>query len=194
MSRCYRLLLAGGALGCVLALILVGLGCLAAGSPFGIIAVVVGGSVAAVITISMIRGAFTLHPVGDPIRAIPEAEKVLERGYEFWFHQGRASKIFQRWVFTASWGARTVGRLDVDFIGARKCLYVSNVYVVEPHGNRGLGTVLLLCAAKTTDCEIVTTSSRTRQGARFFEKTKPVLKGHGIELRDSSPYPHAKGR
>ena len=43
---------------------------------------------------------------------------------------------------------------------------------------------LLLCAAKTTGCGVITTSSRPRQGARFFARNAPVLKRYGVELHD----------
>jgi hypothetical protein len=130
-----------------------------------------------------------LCPISDRIRAIPEADKVLERGYQICFRQGPASKTSKRWTFTAHLRNRTVGCLEVDFIEASSRLFVANVYVVESHGNRGLGTALLLCAAKTTDCRVVTSSSRTRQGVGFFAKARLVLKGYGVEMRDPPPTP-----
>ena len=184
MSRCSPTLLLGGTITGVLVSVLIGLGALAVGSLIGIIAAAISGTVTAAAAFRMIQAALILRPLDAPMRAVPEMERVIECGYEICFRQGRASKSFQRWVFAARRDKRTVGCIDVGYIEAKKCLYVSNVCVQEPHGHRGVGTALLLCAVKTTCCKVVATSSRTSQGAVFFEKTRPLLSRHGIQLLD----------
>ena len=109
--------------------------------------------------------------------------------YEIVFRFVHAAKAYRRYAFCALRGGRTVGRLDVDFIASRKWLYVANIHVVEAHGNRGVGTALLVCAARRTACEVLTTSSRTRQGAAFFAKNRATLKRYGVETADRPPAP-----
>lgn len=159
------------------------------GAVASVIAILAGAACGAVATVAVWMRRGPLLPIGDQIRILPEAKRVLERGYEICFRQGPASKRFQPWIFTAHLRGRTVGRLDVDFIQASRRLYVANVHVVEAHGNRGLAGALLLSAAKATDCRVVATSSRTRQGARFFAKAKLVLKGYGVEMCDPPTNP-----
>ena len=179
-------LLVSGATGGAVASVIAGLGCAAGQAPFSILAGLACGTAAA---LAVWRSRGPLCPISDRIRAIPEADKVLERGYQICFRQGPASKTSRRWTFTAHLRNRTVGCLEVDFIEANSRLFVANVYVVESRGNRGLGTALLLCAAKTTDCRVVTSSSRTRQGVGFFVKARLVLKGYGVEMRDPPSTP-----
>ena len=111
-------------------------------------------------------GPKSAAPIADRLRLLAQAAAVAAMGYEIVFRRVRASKTYQRCVFWRTRGGRTVGRLDVDFIESRKWLYVANIYVVETHGNRGVGTALLVCAARWTDCTVLTTSSRTRRGRR----------------------------
>ena len=121
------------------------------------------------------------------VLSLAEVKAIREQGFEIVFCQTPASGKCQQYIFRACLNGRTVGQLDIDFIGARRWLYVANVYVVETQGNRGVGTAILVGAAKTTDCRVLTTSTRTRQGARFFAKNRPVLKRYGIEMRDRPP-------
>ncbi len=183
-------LMVSGATGGAVASVIAGLGCAAGHAPFSILAGLACGTAAA---LAVGRSSGPLCPISDRIRAISEAEKVLERGYQICFRHGPQSKTTRRWTFTAHLRNRTVGRLEVDFIEASSRLFVANVYVVESHRNRGLGTALLLCAAKTTDCRVVTSSSRTRQGEGFFAKARLVLKGYGVEMRDPPADPSRKG-
>ena len=44
---------------------------------------------------------------------------------------------------------------------------------------------MLLCATRLTQTgRALTTSGRTRQGAKFFEKNRLRLSRHGVELHD----------
>ena len=129
------------------------------------------------------------RPIGGRLRRLDETKAVAEMRYEIVFRLVRATKSYRRYACCALRDGRTVGRLDVDFIASRKWLYVANIYVVEAHGNRGVGTALLVCAALRTGCEVLTTSSRTRQGAAFFAKNRATLKRYGVEMADRPPAP-----
>ena len=95
------------------------------------------------------------------------------------------SKRFVRYAFVVHQGRSEVGRLDADFIGAEKRLYVGNIFVAPAHRKRGLAAALMVSAAKTTDCSVVTTSGRTGDGSVFFLGLRPTLRDHGVELRDN---------
>jgi len=136
---------------------------------------------------SRLLGRGRPRPIGGRLRLLAEAAAVAAMGYEIVFRRARASKTCQRYAFWARHSGRTVGRLDVDFIESRKWLYVANIYVVETHGNRGVGTALLVCAARRTACTVLTTSSRTRRGAAFFAKNRETLKRYGVEMADRPP-------
>lgn len=136
---------------------------------------------------SRLLGRDRPRPITGRLRLLAEAAAVAAMGYEIVFRRVRASKTYQRCVFWARRGGRTVGRLDVDFIESRKWLYVANIYVVETHGNRGVGTALLVCAARWADCQVLTTSSRTRLGTAFFAKNRATLKRYGVEMADRPP-------
>ena len=132
-------------------------------------------------------GRRPLLPIGDPLTALPQVERAARLGYEIVYRLFPASKRFQKWTFLARRYGRAVGRLDVDFIEAGRWLYVENISVLDDHGNKGLGAALLVCAAKTTGCDVLTTSGRTAQGARFFDRMRSVLQRCGVELRDRPP-------
>lgn len=127
------------------------------------------------------------RPIDGRLLNLAEVQAIREQGFEIVFCRTPASSKCQQYIFRARLNGRTVGQLDVDFIASRRWLYVANVYVVETHGNRGVGTALLVGAAKATGCQLLTTSARTRQGVRFFAKNRPVLKRYGIEMRDRPP-------
>lgn len=120
-------------------------------------------------------------------KALSEVRSVLRQGYAIFFTRGRAVRGYEKWTFQAHLRGHPVGRLDVDRIGLRECLYVENIHVEEEHSRRGLATALLVCAALTTGCREVATSGRTTQGAVFFQCVQPVLNGRGIELRRGMP-------
>ena len=126
-------------------------------------------------------------PVDGRLLTLAEVRAVGVQGYDIVLHRHSASKRYEKYVFRACRRGRTVGRLDVDFIAPRRWLYVANIHVVEAHGNRGVGTALLVCAAKTTACTVLTTSARTRQGARFFARNRAVMKSYGVEMSDRPP-------
>lgn len=138
---------------------------------------------------AVLRPPSRFRPIGRLLRRLDETKAVAEMQYEIVFRLVRAAKAYRRYAFCALRGGRTVGRLDVDFIASRKWLYVANIHVVEAHGNRGVGTALLVCAARRTACEVLTTSSRTRQGAAFFAKNRATLKRYGVETADRPPAP-----
>jgi hypothetical protein len=128
-----------------------------------------------------------LYPIDEEVRAITEVAAVYQQGYEIKYRQRLPSSKREKWLFYVFRNRQAWGYLDADFMAAKNWLYVENVYVDDRHGNKGLATALLLCAAKTTRCSIVTTSARTRQGVRFFAKTRGVLQQYGIDLRDKHP-------
>jgi hypothetical protein len=128
-----------------------------------------------------------LRPVDDEARAVAEVAHVYRQGYEILYRRGRPSSRREKCLCYARRDGRTWGYLDADYMDDKRWLYVENVYVDDRHGDRGLGTALLLSAVKMTGATLVTTSGRTRQGVRFFEKKRPVLAKYGIELRDRHP-------
>jgi hypothetical protein len=146
-----------------------------------------GALAAAAAVVDRLLGRRRLLAIGDPFKALPEVEHAARLGYEIVYRLFPASKRFQKWTFLARRGGRAVGRLDVDFIEAGRWLYVENIRVMDDHGNKGLGAALLVCAAKTTGCDVLTTSGRTAQGARFFDRMRRVLQRCGVELRDRPP-------
>ena len=125
-----------------------------------------------------------LSPVNGKARTAPEVDTARRQGYEIGFRRAAPGKRFVRYAFVARRHGREVGRLDVDFIGAEKHLFTQNIFVAEAHRKRGLAAALLVSAAKTTECAVVTTSGRTADGVGFFGDMRPVLHGHGVELRD----------
>jgi hypothetical protein len=132
-------------------------------------------------------GRGPLLPVGDEARAVAEVASVYGLGYEVLYRRGWPAHGREKWLCYICRDGRTWGYLDADYMEAKRWLYVENVYVDDRHGDKGLGTALLLCAAKTTGCNLVTTSGRTRPGARFFARKREVLRKYGIELRDRHP-------
>jgi hypothetical protein len=180
----WRPLLAGATAGGGVAYALAGLGGWSAQAPLFFLAGAAGGATAAVAAARLLR-TDPPCPIGARLKGIPEVRAVYARGYEICFRRGRPSRRFQRWVFSAHLRGRAVGRLDADFIQAKRRLYVANVHVVETHGKRGLGAALFLCAARKTGCEAVTTSGRTRPGARLVDKCRPLLRSYGIEIYDT---------
>jgi hypothetical protein len=133
----------------------------------------------------VVRGPRT--PVPDEVRALPEVAAVCGHGYEVHYRRDRPWDGRGKWLFQVFRAGRACGYLDADYMEKARWLYVENVYVEDRHGNRGLATALLLCAALTTGCGLVTTSARTRQGAQFFAKSAALLKKYGVELRDQHP-------
>ncbi len=129
-------------------------------------------------------GGSPLAPVGAAARTAPEVEKAGRQGYELCFRQEPKAKRFVYYAFVARCLGREVGRLDVDFIDAEKRLYTRNIFVTEAHRKRGLAAALLVAAAKTTACSVVATSGRTADGTAYFAEMRPLLKRHGVELRD----------
>jgi hypothetical protein len=128
-----------------------------------------------------------LRPAGAEARAVAEVEHAYGQGYEVVYRRGLPAWGREKWLCYARRDGRTCGYLDADYMPDKNWLFVENVYVDDRHGDRGLATALLLCAARLTGCRLVTTSGRTRQGVRFFDKTRPVLQKYGIELRDTHP-------
>jgi hypothetical protein len=126
-------------------------------------------------------------PAGADARAVPEVDHVYRQGYEIVYRRGRPAGQSEKWIFCILLRGRTCGYLDVDRVAAKDWLYVENVYVDDRHGNRGLALALLLCATTTTGCRVLTTSSRTRQGARFFTKARAVLQKYGVDMPEKHP-------
>ena len=125
-----------------------------------------------------------LSPIGAAARTAPEVEKAGRQGYDICFRLESRAKRFVRYAFVARRLGRVVGRLDADFIGAEQRLYTQNVFVAKAHRKRGLAAALLISAAKTTGCVVVATSGRTADGTAYFAGMRPLLKRHGVELRD----------
>jgi hypothetical protein len=146
------------------------------------------GAVAAVAAVvERLLGRRPLLPIGASLKTLPQVKHVTRLGYEIVYRAFPASKRYQKWTFVARRNGWPLGRLDVDFIEAGRWLYVENICVEDNHGNKGLGAALLVCAAKTTACDVLTTSGRTAQGARFFDRMRPILQQCGVELRDRPP-------
>jgi hypothetical protein len=158
------------------------------------------GDAAAVLTLAgMILGALSagglhrlltrgpLRPAGDQVRVVTEVEHAYGQGYELLYRRGLPARGREKWLCYVRRDGRTWGYLDADFMPDKHWLFVENVYVDPRHGDRGLATALLLCAARLTGCRLVTTSGRTRQGVRFFARSRAVLEKYGIELRDTHP-------
>jgi hypothetical protein len=144
-----------------------------------------GGAVGATLIVVILCGmARPMLPIAEELKAIPEMQKVYEKGYEIWFYRYPPSARYQHWVLEDRKHGRGKAHLSADFIAARQCLYIANVCVDQGHGNQGLATAMLLCAARLTQCRTLTTSGRTNQGAKFFEKNRFCLSHHGVELRD----------
>jgi hypothetical protein len=128
--------------------------------------------------------ASPMSPIAEELKAIPEVQKVYEEGYEIWFYRAPPHARYQHWVLEARKHGRGRAHLSADFIAAKQCLYIANVCVDQGHGNQGLATAMLLCATRLTQCRVLTTSGRTDQGTRFFEKNRLPLSQHGVELQD----------
>ncbi len=173
-------------------------GALCGGAAAALLAVLchAGGATALLLILGTALGALSGHglywllvrgpliPVGAEARAMPEVAAVCGQGYEITYRRHLPGKGRGKWLFQVFLKGRARGYLDADFMEGQRWLYVENVYVDDRHGNRGLATALLLCAARTTGCVVMTTSARTRQGARFFEKNRAVLTKYGVELRE----------
>ena len=147
---------------------------------------VLGGTIggAALILVISWGMASPMSPIAEELKAIPEVQKVYGEGYEIWFYRSPPNTRYQQWVLEARKHGRGKAHLSADFIAAKQCLYIANVCVDQAHGNKGLATAMLLCATRLTQCRALTTSGRTNQGARFFEKNRLRLSGHGVELHD----------
>jgi len=113
-------------------------------------------------------------------------QKVYGQGYEIWFYRCPPNTRYQHWVLEARKRGRGRAHLSADFIAARHCLYIANVCVDQKHGKQGLATAMLLCATRLTQCRSLTTSGRTNDGAKFFEKSRSRLSRHGVELHDQA--------
>ena len=138
---------------------------------------------AAIAAVGRLAGS-PLLPVPEEVRPAPEVERVYRAGYDISYWRERPSKRFTRYAFVVWHRGRQVGRLDADFIEQGRHLYARNVYVAEEHRRNGLAAALLVTAAKTTDCSVVTTTGRTADGAAYCVRMRSILKRHGIELRD----------
>lgn len=128
--------------------------------------------------------ASPMSPITDELKAIPEVQTVREKGYEIWFYRSPPNTRYQHWVLEARKFGRAKAHLSADFIAAKQCLYIANVCVDHRHRNKGLATAMLLCATRLTQCRALTTSGRTNQGAKFFEKNRLRLRRNGVELHD----------
>jgi len=147
---------------------------------------VLGGAIGGAALIVVIsRGmASPMSPIAEELKAIPEVQKVYGEGYEIWFYRCPPNTRYQHWVLEARKHGRGKAHLSADFIAAKQCLYIANVCVDQGHGKKGLATAMLLCATRLTQCRALTTSGRTNQGAKFFEKSRLRLRRHGVELHD----------
>lgn len=144
------------------------------------------GGVAVASAVSRTR-AGPLSPLADAAKSAPEVDKIYRDGFDICFQQAAPSKRFVRYVFLARRAGRQLGRLDADFIADEGRLYWRNVYVAEAARRRGLGAALLVSAALTTGCSVLTSSGRTRDGAALCLRARPALKRHGVTLRDDPP-------
>jgi hypothetical protein len=149
----------------------------------GILACWILGGAVLILAISWSR-ARPMSTISGELKAIPEVQRVYEEGYEIWFYRSPPNARYQQWVLEARKLGRGKAHLSADFITAKQCLYIANVYVDQRHGNKGLATAMLLCATRLTQCRALTTSGRTNQGTKFFEKNRLRLSGHGVELHD----------
>jgi hypothetical protein len=145
-----------------------------------------GGAIGGAALIAVIsRGmASAMSPIAEELKAIPEVQKVYAEGYEIWLYCSPRYSRYQQWVLEVRKRGRGKAHLSADLIVATQCLYIANVCVDPGHGNQGLATAMLLCAARLTQCRALTTSGRTSHGARFFEKNRSRLSHYGVELRD----------
>ncbi len=146
---------------------------------------VLGGAIggAALMVVSWCM-ASPMSPIAEELKDIPEVQGVYGQGYEIWFYRAPPNARYQQWVLETRKHGRSKAHLSADFIAAKQCLYIANVCVDQGHGKKGLATAMLLCATRLTQCRALTTSGRTNQGARFFEKTRLRLRRHGVELHD----------
>ncbi len=151
--------------------------------PVGILACWILGGAVLVLAISW-GIARPMSPIPDELKAIPEVQKVYDEGYEIWFYCCPPNTRYQHWVLEARKRGRAKAHLSADFITAKQSLYISNICVDKPHENKGLATALLLCATRLTQTRALTTSGRTKQGVKFFEKSRSRLSRHGVELHD----------
>lgn len=155
---------------------------------------VLGGAIgAALIVVISWSMASPMSPIAEELKAIPEVQKVYGEGYEIWFYRSPPKTRYQHWVLEARKQGRSKAHLSADFIAAKQCLYIANVCVDQGHGNKGLATAMLICATRLTQCRALTTSGRTNQGAKFFEKNRLRLSSHGVELHDHAVTPQTKG-
>ena len=151
--------------------------------PVGILACCIFGGAVLILAISW-GMASPMSTITDELKTIPEVQKVYDEGYEIWFYRSPPNTRYRQWVLEARKLSRAKAHLSADFITAKECLYIANVCVDERHGNKGLATAMLLCATRLTKCRTLTTSGRTNQGARFFEKNRLRLSRDGVELHD----------
>jgi len=155
--------------------------------PVAILACWILGGAVLILAISWgLAVASPMSPITDELKAIPEVQKVYDEGFEIWFYRCPPKTRYQHWVLEARKLGRAKAHLSADFIPAKQCLYIANVCVDQQHGNKGLATAMLLCATRLTQCRAVTTSGRTKQGAKFFEKNRLCLSRNGVELRDGA--------
>lgn len=146
---------------------------------------VLGGAIGAALIVVISSGiARPMFPIAEGLKAIPEVQQVYGKGYEIWFYRAPPKTRYQHWVLEARKHGRSKAHLSADFIPVNDCLYIANVCVDQGHGKKGLATAMLLCAASLTQCQAITTSGRTNQGAKFFEKNRLRLRRHGVELHD----------
>jgi hypothetical protein len=152
--------------------------------------VLIAGTVLGTLSASGLHWVLARGPLcaaGEDAKALAEVDHAYQQGYEIVYRRGRPSGRCEKWLFYVRRQGRTCGYLDLDWMGAKHWIYVENVYVDDRHGSRGLAMALLLCAACTTGCRVLTTSSRTRQGVQFFAKARGVLKKYGIDMPDKHP-------
>jgi hypothetical protein len=149
---------------------------------------VLGGAMGGAALILVISRAMTspMSPIAEELKAIPEVQKVYAEGYEIWFYRDPPNTRYEHWVLEARKRGRAKAHLSADYLAAKQCLYIANVCVDQGHGNKGLATAMLLSATRLTQCRTLTTSARTNQGARFFEKNRLRLSDHGVELQDQA--------
>jgi hypothetical protein len=143
---------------------------------------------AAVLILAILWGVASppKSPKSDELKAIPEVQKVYEEGYEIWFYRSPPKTRYEHWVLKARKFGRAKAHLSADFIATKQCLYIANVCVDQRHRNKGLATAMLLGATRLTQCRALTTSGRTNQGAKFFEKNRLRLSRNGVVLHDGA--------
>jgi GNAT superfamily N-acetyltransferase len=133
-----------------------------------------------------LRNRGPLEAVDEGVKALREIEDVCKKGYEILYRR-RPGRRCDHYSFQVFRKGQVLGYLDADYVAGKQWLYIENVYVDDRHGNQGLATALLVSAARTTPCSVLTTSARTPRGVRFFDKNRGVLKRYGIEMLEGRP-------